>query len=87
MIASYTANLAAFLTVVTLDRPINSVVDLANQNEIWYGAVNGGSTAAFFAKSDDDVYARLYQFMSGTLVGCECVLLILCTWQAFTSLR
>ena len=45
MIASYTANLAAFLTVETLERPIESVEDLAKQNEIWYGAVSGGSTA------------------------------------------
>ena len=31
MIASYTANLAAFLTVETLDKPIESVEDLAAQ--------------------------------------------------------
>ena len=65
MISSYTANLAAFLTVETLERPIESVEDLANQNEIFYGAVNGGSTAGFFAKSDNDVYQRLHMFMSG----------------------
>jgi len=65
MIASYTANLAAFLTVETLERPIESAEDLANQNEIWYGAVNGGSTAGFFAKSENDVYKRLSMFMSG----------------------
>jgi hypothetical protein len=65
MIASYTANLAAFLTVETLERPIESVQDLANQNEIFYGAVNGGSTAGFFAKSEEDVYQRINQFMRG----------------------
>lgn len=65
MIASYTANLAAFLTVETLERPIESVEDLANQNEIWYGAVVGGSTAGFFKKSENDVYMRLNEFMSG----------------------
>ena len=65
LISSYTANLAAFLTVETLERPIESVEDLANQNEIFYGAVNGGSTAGFFAKSDNDVYQRLHMFMSG----------------------
>ena len=31
MIASYTANLAAFLTVETLDKPIESAEDLAAQ--------------------------------------------------------
>jgi len=65
MISSYTANLAAFLTVETLERPINSAEDLANQNDIKYGAVKGGSTAGFFENSAVDVYARLWQFMSG----------------------
>ena len=65
MVASYTANLAAFLTVETLERPIESVEDLANQNEIFYGAVSGGSTAGFFAKSDNDIYQRLNMFMTG----------------------
>ena len=65
MIASYTANLAAFLTVETLERPIESVEDLANQNEIGYGAVNGGSTSKFFAKSTSDVYQRINAFMTG----------------------
>ena len=65
MIASYTANLAAFLTVETLERPIESVEDLAGQNEIGYGAVNGGSTSKFFAKSESDVYQRINAFMTG----------------------
>ena len=66
MIASYTANLAAFLTVETLERPIESVEDLAKQSEIMYGAVEGGSTAGFFEKSNNDVYQRAWSFMSGT---------------------
>ena len=65
LISSYTANLAAFLTVETLHRPIESVEDLARQTEIKYGAVAGGSTAAFFANSNNDVYQRLNMFMSG----------------------
>jgi len=65
MIASYTANLAAFLTVETLERPIESVTDLAAQNEIHYGAVVGGSTFKFFERSTDGTYQILYQFMSG----------------------
>ena len=66
MIASYTANLAAFLTVETLERPIESVEDLAAQDEIWYGAMDGGSTAGFFENSNNDVYQKLWQFMSGS---------------------
>merc|ERR1719431_1347676 len=54
MISSYTANLAAFLTVETLQRPIESVEDLAKQDSIWYGALEGGSTAGFFEKSTED---------------------------------
>ena len=64
MIASYTANLAAFLTVETLERPIESVEALAAQQEIWYGALEGGSTAGFFENSNNDVYQTLWQFMS-----------------------
>lgn len=45
---SYTAKLAAFLTSQRMDAPIGSVEDLANQNKILYGAVDGGSTANFF---------------------------------------
>ena len=58
MIASYTANLAAFLTVETLERPIESVEDLAKQNEIWYGAVSGGSTAG----RKKNIYAQHNQY-------------------------
>ena len=65
MISSYTANLAAFLTVETLERPIESAEDLANQDVIKYGALNGGSTAGFFENSNLDTFQRLWQFMSG----------------------
>jgi len=65
MIASYTANLAAFLTVETLERPIESVEDLAAQQMIKYGAMKGGSTAGFFENSNNDIYKTLWQFMSG----------------------
>ena len=65
MIASYTANLAAFLTVETLERPIESVEDLAAQSKIWYGAVNGGSTASFFERSNEEVYQKISSFMYG----------------------
>jgi Ligand-gated ion channel len=48
MISSYTANLAAFLTVERMDSPIESAEDLAKQTKIKYGALKGGSTAGFF---------------------------------------
>jgi len=34
-------------------------------DEIWYGAVSGGSTFGFFEKSEDKNYEKLYNFMSG----------------------
>jgi ionotropic kainate glutamate receptor 2 len=52
MISSYTANLAAFLTVERMDSPIESAEDLAKQTKIKYGALRGGSTAAFFRVSE-----------------------------------
>ena len=65
VIASYTANLAAFLTVETLERPITDVKDLAGQDVIKYGAVGGGSTAKFFMTSDRDIYRNMGKVMAG----------------------
>lgn len=48
MISSYTANLAAFLTIDRMEIEIENAEDLTKQTKIKYGAVVGGSTAAFF---------------------------------------
>ena len=48
LISSYTANLAAFLTVERMLTPIESADDLADQTVIQYGVVGSGSTKAFF---------------------------------------
>ena len=48
IIASYTANLAAFLTVERMISPIESAEDLARQSKIKYGTIQGGSTMLFF---------------------------------------
>ena len=48
IISSYTANLAAFLTIERMDMPINSADDLVKQREIRYGTVENGSTQQFF---------------------------------------
>ena len=42
MISSYTANLAAFLTVEKVVYPIESAEDLSQQKEIDYGCVSSG---------------------------------------------
>ena len=48
MISSYTANLAAFLTIEKMLTPIESADDLVSQSEISYGTLDSGSTQAFF---------------------------------------
>lgn len=48
IISSYTANLAAFLTVERMDSPIDSADDLAKQTKIEYGVVKDGATMSFF---------------------------------------
>ncbi|EMP36169.1 Glutamate receptor, ionotropic kainate 2 [Chelonia mydas] len=48
IISSYTANLAAFLTVERMESPIDSADDLAKQTKIEYGAVEDGATMTFF---------------------------------------
>jgi len=52
IISSYTANLAAFLTVERMQSPIESAEDLAKQTEIKYGMVNSGTTQQFFKVCD-----------------------------------
>ncbi|KAI8478410.1 Glutamate receptor ionotropic, delta-1, partial [Branchiostoma belcheri] len=61
--SSYTANLAAFLTVTRMDSPIRSFDDLASQTEIPYGTVTDTSIAQFLASSDVETYQRLWSFM------------------------
>lgn len=48
LISSYTANLAAFLTVERMVTPIKSAKDLAYQTEVQYGTLMSGSTMDFF---------------------------------------
>ncbi|KAI8508399.1 Glutamate receptor 2, partial [Branchiostoma belcheri] len=64
IISSYTANLAAFLTVERMVTPIESADDLAKQTEIRYGTVKAGSTEAFFKSSTIPVYQKMWNFMS-----------------------
>lgn len=63
VISSYTANLAAFLTVERMVSPIESAEDLAKQTEISYGTLDGGSTKTFFKESKIETYQRMWAFM------------------------
>ena len=64
MISSYTANLAAFLTIERMEAPINSVDDLAKQTKIKYGCLQSGCTNSFFKDSTTEIYQKLYRVMS-----------------------
>lgn len=59
IISSYTANLAAFLTVERMVSPIESAEDLAKQTEIAYGTLDAGSTKEFFRVSRRDQFVWL----------------------------
>ncbi|CAB1316676.1 unnamed protein product, partial [Coregonus sp. 'balchen'] len=63
IVSSYTANLAAFLTVQRMEVPIESVDDLADQTIIEYGTMQGGSTMTFFQNSQYQTYQRMWNFM------------------------
>jgi len=63
LISSYTANLAAFLTVERMITPIESVEDLAAQSKISYGTLDGGSTQTFFRDSKIQTYQKMWKFM------------------------
>uniref|UniRef100_A0A4W3J5Z0 Glutamate receptor n=1 Tax=Callorhinchus milii TaxID=7868 RepID=A0A4W3J5Z0_CALMI len=63
IISSYTANLAAFLTVERMVSPIESAEDLAKQTEIAYGTLDSGSTKEFFRRSKIGVYEKMWSYM------------------------
>ncbi|XP_065510789.1 glutamate receptor ionotropic, kainate 5 [Caloenas nicobarica] len=63
IISSYTANLAAFLTVQRMEVPIESADDLADQTNIEYGTIHAGSTMTFFQNSRYQTYQRMWNYM------------------------
>ncbi|XP_063955123.1 glutamate receptor 2-like [Lytechinus pictus] len=64
IISSYTANLAAFLTVERMSFPINSAEDLVKRKDISYGIQRGGSTQSFFSTSKIPLYNTMWRSMS-----------------------
>ncbi|KAH8272441.1 hypothetical protein KR044_002068, partial [Drosophila immigrans] len=63
IVASYTANLAAFLTVERMMNPIENADDLASQTEILYGTLESGSTMTFFRDSMIETYKKMWRVM------------------------
>lgn len=66
IIASYTANLAAFLTVSRLDIPIESLDDLAKQYRIKYAPVDGTAEQTYFERMAyiEEIFYNLWKEMS-----------------------
>lgn len=64
LISSYTANLAAFLTVKKINTPIKSVTDLASQTTIRYGTVIDSGIMQFFKNTDIEHFAKMWAQMS-----------------------
>lgn len=68
IISSYTANLAAFLTVERMESPIDSADDLAKQTKIPYGVVEDGATMTFFKvlqlKARTELFLKFFFFES-----------------------
>ncbi|EDV28928.1 uncharacterized protein TRIADDRAFT_18262, partial [Trichoplax adhaerens] len=59
VIATYTANLAAFLTVDSLSSDINSIQKLASQSKVKYGTVSGSSVHNFFRQTRISPYYEM----------------------------
>ncbi|XP_041364197.1 probable glutamate receptor [Gigantopelta aegis] len=63
MVASYTANLAAFLTVSFSDEPISSLEDLAKQSEIRPLVKSGSNLETLFKKSETETHQRIWEML------------------------
>ncbi|XP_076447090.1 glutamate receptor 2-like [Babylonia areolata] len=63
IISSYTANLAAFLTIEKLVSPIDSADDLVEHPTIKYGTMGKGTSWRFFAESTVPTFARMREVM------------------------
>ncbi|CAI2356710.1 unnamed protein product [Caenorhabditis sp. 36 PRJEB53466] len=66
IIASYTANLAAFLTVSRLEQPISSLDDLAKQYKIEYAPIKGSASETYFRRMAEieETFYNMWKEMS-----------------------
>ncbi|KAM7533984.1 hypothetical protein Aperf_G00000111088 [Anoplocephala perfoliata] len=63
IVSSYTANLAAYLTVERMSNPIQSYEDLVRQSKVKYGVIKSGSTRNFFEQSSIKIFQQMWKFM------------------------
>ncbi|XP_062608529.1 glutamate receptor ionotropic, kainate 3-like [Saccostrea cucullata] len=59
LVASYTANWAAFLTVKKIKAPVKSIYDLALQKQIQYGTVKSSAILSFFETSNVETFRKI----------------------------
>ena len=64
IISTYTANLAAKLTVSKFDQDIRSIFDLLEQSKVHYGTVSNSDVGAYFQNNKIDKFQQLWQMMS-----------------------
>ena len=64
IISSYTANLAAFLTISKITTPIQSVADLVAQTKVRYGTVKNSQVSDFFHNSRLHHFQQMWDYMS-----------------------
>ena len=65
-VATYTANLAAFLTITKSAINIRSLEDLANQDEIKYGTVQSTQPSQFFERSNLPLYQKMWSHIQSS---------------------
>ncbi|ELT96815.1 hypothetical protein CAPTEDRAFT_124092, partial [Capitella teleta] len=63
LLAAYTADLTAYLTVERMFTGIQTLLDLANQQDVKYGTLDGTAIQTFFAENGADPFPRMYKFM------------------------
>nr|KAG5713493.1 hypothetical protein BaRGS_025041 [Batillaria attramentaria] len=65
MTSTYTANLAAFLTVTIQDTPINSLNELATSSDLKPLVKTGSNIHTLFMEAEDGVYQDIWNKMGG----------------------
>lgn len=63
LVASYSANLTAYLTIERMSSSAQTADELSRQTDVEYGAVSGGATFNFFAQSQLPTYQRMREYM------------------------
>ncbi|XP_035699515.1 glutamate receptor ionotropic, kainate 2-like [Branchiostoma floridae] len=63
IIASYTANLAAFLSRPSAERSIRSLADLARQTDVPYGTYKGYTFVKFLKKSQEEPFKTIGRYL------------------------